>query len=173
MQIPRTQNCSRMRCNPPLTLICCVSSTIEPHDPITHRAAMTTIRLFALEGARASDPEVAHWFGRDPRELRAEAHRWFQCMRSQGPDVLELLHDGHPTACVGGFALGYVNAFTNHVNVGFFLGSTLSDPAGVLEGTGRFMRHVKVRPGAVDNNPALEDLIGRAYADLKSRLAQR
>lgn len=102
-----------------------------------------------------------------------EAREWFQCFRSQGPDLLELLHDGHPTVCVGGIALGYVNAFTNHVNVGFFLGSTLSDPYGLLEGTGRFMRHVKVRPGVSDTKAALQELIRRAYTDLKARLAQR
>lgn len=133
---------------------------------------MATVRLFPLDGARPSDPEVTRWFDGKPGELRSEARKWFECMRSQGPDVHELLHDGHPTACVGGIALGYVNAFTNHVNVGFFLGSALGDPAGVLEGTGRFMRHVKVRPGDTDKDTALEDLIGRAYADLKARLAQ-
>jgi hypothetical protein len=133
---------------------------------------MTTVRLFPLEGARASDPEVTSWFEREPSELLTEAHKWFQCMRLQGPDVLERLHDGHPTACVGGIALGYVNAFTNHVNVGFFLGSTLSDPAGVLEGTGRFMRHVKVRPGVIDKDTVLKDLISCAYTDLKARLAE-
>lgn len=94
-------------------------------------------------------------------------------MRSQGPDVHELLHDGQPTACIDGVALGYVNAFKRHVNVGFFLGASLSDPTGLLEGTGRFMRHVKVRPGIASGEAALTSLISDAYADLKARLAQR
>jgi hypothetical protein len=38
--------------------------------------------------------------------------------------------------------------FTAHVNVGFFRGAELSDPNGLLQGTGKFMRHVKLRPGA-------------------------
>ena len=65
-------------------------------------------------------------------------------MRACGDDVRELLHDGHPTACVGSAAFCYVSAFTAHVNVGFFLGAELPDPAGLLEGTGIFMRHVKL-----------------------------
>jgi hypothetical protein len=94
-------------------------------------------------------------------------------MRSCGPDVAELLHDGHPTTCIQGIALGYVNAFSAHVNVGFYLGATLDDPAGLLQGTGQFMRHVKVQPGAPLNEAALRALIASAYADLKSKLAGR
>ncbi len=94
-------------------------------------------------------------------------------MRSCGPDVTELLHDGHPTSCVEGIALGYVNAFSSHVNVGFFLGATLDDPAHILQGTGRFMRHVKVQADAPVNEGALRNLIAFAYADLKAKLASR
>jgi hypothetical protein len=94
-------------------------------------------------------------------------------MRSCGPDVVELLHDGHPTACVENVAFGYVNAFRAHVNVGFFLGALLNDPARVLQGTGRFMRHVKVPPGVSANEAALRELIKAAYDDTKARLAAR
>ncbi len=107
---------------------------------------MTETRLFTLEGARKDDPEVRHWFAASPDKLRLIAQNWFEQMRSCGPDVLELLHDGHPTVCVGSLAFGYVNAFRSHVNVGFFFGSVLMDPAALLEGIGRFMRHVKVSP---------------------------
>jgi hypothetical protein len=37
---------------------------------------------------------------------------------------------------------GYVNVFTSHVNVGFFHAATLPDPDGLLQGTGKFMRHL-------------------------------
>lgn len=133
--------------------------------------AVTSVRLFTLEGAKPGDPAVERWFRQQPPELQAEALKWFEVMRSCGPDVLELMHDGHPTACIADVALGYVNAFKDHVNVGFFLGATLNDPAGLLEGAGRFMRHVKVRPGVTGNEAALRDLIKRAYLDLKGRLA--
>jgi hypothetical protein len=88
-------------------------------------------------------------------------------MRECGDDVRELLHDGHPTACVGDAAFGYVNAFTAHVNVGFFLGAQLADPAGLLEGTGKNMRHVKLRPGTEIEREALAALIQAAYLRVK------
>ena len=69
-------------------------------------------------------------------ELRAIAQRWFEVMRDCGDDVRELLHDGHPTACVADAAFSYVNAFKSHVNVGFFQGAALDDPLGLLKGSG-------------------------------------
>jgi len=105
-----------------------------------------------------------------PGELRAIARRWFEVIRQCGDDVRELLHDGHPTACVEGAAFAYVNAFTAHVNVGFFRGAELADPKGLLEGTGRFMRHVKLKPGHEVDGQALRGLIHVAYADFRRRL---
>src|ERR1051325_5134094 len=92
-------------------------------------------------------------------------------MRGCGADVTELLHDGHPTACVGDAAFGYVNVFTSHVNIGFFHGATLGDPARILQGSGRFMRHVKARPGELPDVSALKELIQMAYVDIKAKLA--
>ena len=131
---------------------------------------MTFVRLFTLDGAQRRDPAVDAWFASPPGNLRALAQRWFEVMRSCGDDVVELLHDGHPTACVGTLAFGYVNAFKDHVNVGFFFGATLPDPTGILEGTGRFMRHVKVRPGGSLDETVLNRLIVAAYQDIKGKL---
>jgi hypothetical protein len=94
-------------------------------------------------------------------------------MSACGPDVRELMHDDQPTACVGDAAFGYVDAFTAHVNVGFFRGAELADPAGLLQGTGKFMRHVKLRPDRPLDSPALEALIETAYADMRRRTAAR
>jgi hypothetical protein len=102
---------------------------------------------FRFPSAARRDTSVDGWFTRPDDPLRGLARRWFDEMRNCGADVRELLHDGHPTACVEDAAFGYVNAFTSHVNVGFFLGASLDDPAGLLEGTGKRMRHVKLRVG--------------------------
>jgi hypothetical protein len=91
-------------------------------------------------------------------------------MRGCGDDVRELLHDGHPTACVGDAGFGEVNSFTAHVNVGFFRGAEIGDPSGLLEGTGKFMRHVKLRPKLDIDTDALMKLIETAYTDIKRRL---
>lgn len=102
--------------------------------------------------------------------LGTMARRWFEAMRDCGEDVRELLHDGHPTVCIGDAAFGYVNAFTAHVNVGFFRGAQMADPAGLLQGTGKFMRHVKLRPGVAVDAAALSALINAAYADMRARV---
>ena len=116
-----------------------------------------------------SDPAIDAWFDSRAGKLGELARPWYQRMRECGDDVRELLHDGHPTACVGDAAFGYVNAFTAHVNVGFFLGAHLQDPAGLLEGTGKNMRHVKLRPGAEIEREALAALIQAAYSRVKAR----
>ena len=103
-------------------------------------------------------------------ELGAIAQRWFEAMRDCGDDVRELLHDGHPTACVADTAFAYVNAFKAHVNVGFFRGAELADPNGLLEGTGKFMRHVKLRAEGEVDATTLMKLIDTAYTDMKGRL---
>ena len=103
-------------------------------------------------------------------ELGAIAQCWFEVMRGCGDDVRELLHDGHPTACIGDAAFAYVNAFKAHVNVGFFRGAEIADPDRLLEGTGKFMRHVKLRPETDVDATALKNLIETAYTDMKRRL---
>ena len=98
------------------------------------------------------------------------AQTWFEQMRDCGADVRELMHDGCPTACVGDAAFAYVNAFKDHVNVGFFHGAALDDPADLLEGSGKRMRHVKLRWGEPVNAAALTGLITAAYQDIRLRL---
>lgn len=125
-------------------------------------------RILRFPGGLRHDPAIDAWF--DARgELGAIAREWFGVMRDCGDDVRELLHDGHPTACVGDAAFGYVNAFTHHVNVGFFRGTELEDPNDILEGNGKFMRHVKIASSHTVNGGALKQLIGIAYSDMKRR----
>jgi hypothetical protein len=127
-------------------------------------------QLFRLCSSVRRDPAIDAWMHEHAGELGAIAQRWFEVMRNCGDDVRELLHDGHPTACVGDTAFAYVNAFKAHVNVGFFRGAEIADPDGMLEGTGRFMRHVKLRPERDVDARALMMLIQTAYTDMKGRL---
>ncbi len=127
-------------------------------------------KLFRFPTATRRDHSVDAWFATPDDELRRLAWRWFEEMRSCGPDVRELLHDGHPTACAEDAAFGYVNAFRAHVNVGFFFGAELDDSARLLEGAGKRMRHVKLRRGQEANAAALSELIAAAYRDIRSRL---
>lgn len=126
-------------------------------------------QIFRLPSAVRRDPDVEAWFTAGD-EIRRLAELWFARMRACGPDVREILHDGYPTACVGDAAFAYVGAFSAHANVGFFHGASLDDPAGLLEGSGKRMRHVKLRWGHPVDTPALETLITAAYRDILSRL---
>lgn len=122
-------------------------------------------QLFRFSTSLKRDPAIETWMTEHPGELGAKAKQWFEVMRQCGDDVRELLHDGH--ACVGDAAFAYVNAFRAHVNVGFFRGAELPDPKGLLEGSGKFMRHVKLRPGDEVDAAALTKLVAVAYEDMK------
>ena len=126
-------------------------------------------QLMRFPEALRHDPAVDAWFASSDA-LRGFARPWFELMRGCGPDVRELLHDGHPTACVQDVAFCYVAAFAAHVNVGFFQGAGLKDPAGLMEGTGKRMRHVKLRWGEQIDEAALVALIAAAYRDMRERL---
>jgi hypothetical protein len=126
--------------------------------------------LLRFDGALERDPAIDAWLKGHAGELGAIAHQWFEVLRSCGDEVRELLHDGHPVACFGDTPFGDVNVFTSHVNVGFFRGAALPDPARLLQGTGRFMRHVKLRPRTATDAAALRRLIDSAYSDIKARV---
>ena len=135
--------------------------------------------LLRFNGAVERDPAIDLWFdqwlSKHPNELGAIAKRWFTVMRQCGDEVRELLHDGCPVACLGDAPFAYVN-------VGFFHGAALPAPARLLQGRGKFMRHVKLQPAApasdattnvatnVTNDAALARLIAAAYSDIKSRV---
>lgn len=127
--------------------------------------------LFRLSGAVKRSRAVSAWFEAGPAELRSIAHEWFVAVRDCGDDVRELLHDGCPTACVEDVAFAYVNSFKSHVNVGFYYGAQLDDPAGLLQGSGKRMRHVKLVPGATIDAAALRALIEAAYAQVTAGIA--
>ena len=91
-------------------------------------------------------------------------------MRDCGPDVRETMHDWQPTACAGDAAFAYVAAYSAHATVGFFQGAELADPAGIMEGAGKRMRHVKLRSGREVDEAALRNLIAEAYRDMQERL---
>ena len=130
-------------------------------------------QLLRFPSAVRRDPAIELWIHEHSGELGEIAQHWFEVMRECGGDVRELLHDGHPTACVGDAAFAYVNAFRAHVNVGFFRGAELADPKGLLEGTGKFMRHVKLRPDCDIDAKALAKLVESAYFDMRKRTQNR
>ena len=151
------------------------------------------VELLRLDGAVEHDPAIDAWFQAHGGGLGKIARRWFEVMRRCGDEVREVLHDGCPVACLGDVPFGYVNVFIAHMNVGFFQGAGLKDPDGLLQGTGKFMRHVKLRAGGdaatakrrsrfpegmterrakatEAQDAALRRLIVAAYSDMKARV---
>jgi len=141
-----------------------------PRLPLDIRGLIRDESLFRLSVGMKRDPAVDAWLADDSIALRSIARQWFAQMRRCGDDVRELMHDGCPVACVEDAPFGYVNTFQKHVNVGFFCGALLKDPAGMLAGSGKRMRHVKVRPGAEFDAEGLRALILAAYLGIRARL---
>jgi len=129
-------------------------------------------KIMRLNGASPGDPAVDAWLNTRPAAFQEIARHWFCQMRACGPDVVELIHDGCPVACVEDAPFAYVNVFTDHINVGFFHGASLPDPSGMLQGTGKYMRHVKIKTELVLNESALQLLIKNSYLDIQNRLKQ-
>jgi hypothetical protein len=59
----------------------------------------------------------------------------------------------------------YISAHESHVNLGFYHGGSLKDPAGLLEGTGKKLRHVKIHDLGEAGNPAIRTLLKQAIAN--------
>ena len=126
--------------------------------------------ILRFNGAVERDPAIDAWLRDHAGPLGGIAVHWFEVMRKCGDEVRELLHDGCPVACLGDAPFAYVNVFTSHVNVGFFHGAALPDPSRLLQGQGRFMRHVKLKPETAVNAPALMRLIEASYLDIQNRV---
>jgi hypothetical protein len=127
-------------------------------------------RLFLFPSARAHDPAVARWFDDRPGPTGTLARATFARLRAAAPDMGELLHDNRPTACIDGAAFAQVGLAARHVTLSFFRGTDLPDPAGLLAGAGRLMRHVRLTSGAPPD-PALDTLIAAAVAQMRAMLS--
>ena len=88
--------------------------------------------LLRFNGAIEHHPAIDAWLQERSSDLGPIAQQWFEKMRKCGDEVRELMHDGCPVACLGDVPFAYVNVFTSHVNVGFFQGASLPDPARLL-----------------------------------------
>lgn len=136
--------------------------------------------VFRFPAALRRDAAVEAWLASREPALRPLALAWFERLRALGPDVRELMHDGCATACVEDVALAHVGVYRAHVSLYFFRGAHLEDPAGLLEGTGKQGRHVKLRlpapsPRVAIPSPererALETLLQVAYRDARLRVS--
>lgn len=102
---------------------------------------MSNAKLGTFEELIADSPPAIQAIARAARSMILDVH----------PDVTEVVRLGDRAATYGlgpkkmseGYA--YLSPQSGHLNVGFFYGTSLPDPNGLLEGTGAKMRHVKAR----------------------------
>ena len=126
--------------------------------------------LLKFYGKYLEEMTMEEWLAGKPEALQPIALKWFNKIKSCGPDVQDIFHDGHPIGCVEQAPFAYVNAFRQHVNLGFFYVAELPDETGLLEGSGKNMRHIKLRPEEPQDEGAIKSLLEVAYADIKERL---
>lgn len=79
--------------------------------------------LYRFPAAARRDPAVDAWLEQHTDALGGIARHWYAVPRACGSDLSESLHDGHPTACVTDAAFAYVDAFSAHVDLGYFRGA--------------------------------------------------
>jgi len=63
----------------------------------------------------------------------------------------------------------YIGVHARHVNLGFYYGAALPDPDALLEGTGKNLRHIKLRDVASATSPPVRRLLKHAMRDLRAR----
>jgi hypothetical protein len=110
------------------------------------------------------------------RQVKEIAEKLRELIVSVYPDVVEV---PWPKQRIIGYGVGpkkmsehfcYIGAHKEHVNLGFYYGADLSDPRGVLEGTGKKLRHIKVREIEDVNRPSLRQLIELSLDERKKAL---
>lgn len=80
------------------------------------------------------------------------------------PRLQESVKWGNGCWVQGTIPVAYVYSAPDYVQFGFFAGSALKDPKGLLNGDGKFVRHIKVRTRA--------DIDERAFAALLRQAAR-
>ena len=108
--------------------------------------------------------------------MRPIATRLREIVLETHPEAVEVVRLGDRAATYGlgpkkmseGYC--YVLPYTSWVNLGFYSGADLPDPASLLEGTGARLRHVKVRSVPAAELPAIRDLVLAALEDRRAAL---
>lgn len=130
---------------------------------------------------------VANWEGKmsDPLEefvnhsepkMRNLARKVREYVRSAYPDLIERLDKGYWVIRYGtgekmNDDVAYISTHKAHLNIGFMRGSQLPDPTGLLEGTGKMLRHVKIKKETdlQERGEALRALLDAALEDYMKR----
>jgi hypothetical protein len=142
------------------------TETKEPTAP-----AAAPMRRYRYRGTLRHDPAIDAYVQTVEGELGAIVARLVALVRSSVPGHDELRVHGFPQFCIQGEPFCYVVGYAKHVNLGFCDGAGLSDPEKLLEGSGKNMRHIKIRPGAKMPGKSLSRMVREAAARARARQA--
>lgn len=112
------------------------------------KSSATEVQAFVRQSAAPIRPLL--------RELR-------KLVRDTLPDAREEIKWGRPAYSLRRIVC-YLAAAENHASLGFYRGVELDDPKGLLEGTGKKLRHVKIAKASDIRKRALTALLKRAAA---------
>ena len=94
----------------------------------------------------------------------------------EAPDSIELIYDAYNAVATGFGFTGrpsecfiHIAVYAKWVNLGFHRGSELEDPKGVLQGTGRLIRHIRISEPEDLAEPAVRAFVKQAIARAKRR----
>lgn len=91
-----------------------------------------------------STNEISTWFSSSPLDHEAALDALRSMVLSTGDGTVEEIKWGRPCYSTKRGLFCYLQKAKSHVAIGFPHGSALEDPDGLLEGTGKDMRHVKL-----------------------------
>jgi len=118
---------------------------------------------------------VQAWLENLPAAKKLTVETLRRLIESAAPEAHEIIyHDalGYGPTDSGFDRIFYVTVFETHVNLGFFFGGFLPDPEVLLVGSGKRMRHIKIRSLQECENPAISSLLAQAWADGLPRVEQ-
>jgi hypothetical protein len=113
-----------------------------------------------------------------PKELIRFLTRFDPAIRELGLDARDLvlrtlapsnesILDAYALAMNYGFSARmkdqvlYIGVYTRHINFGFYRGAQMDDPQGILEGSGKQLRHIKIKSQADLGTPVIADYLRR------------
>ena len=110
------------------------------------------------------------------RDLQPVAIRLKDLILEVDPDACEVVRLGERAATFGlgpkkmseGYA--FILPHKNWVNLGFYQGAALANQSALLEGSGKNMRHIKIRSLADAEQPGLKQILALAIAERRRAL---
>jgi hypothetical protein len=118
---------------------------------------------------RSADEALAGYLARYSPDVRAVAKAALAKMRKRLPGAVELVYDNYNALAIGfgpteraSDAIFSIALYPRWVSLFFLQGAHLSDPAKLLRGSGKQVRHIVLKDAAVLDLPGVHALMSQA-----------